>query len=326
MFTNIIKKSIPSIIGFLLGIALCTQYLFKDEITKYSNLVGVTEQFKKLSEYTGVLENQYKTQDELQQAAKTLWDKERAKLNDRVKALTQTVFSVKDQSKRSVSNQADLVSTNYQFHEIEFKNKDGEVGPPIGYVLIQNDGRVISKVYNHDIKVDTIITKDEASGRYAIASKAFFVLKSGHLGSRTINKIEGKENWSNKPYPLNIEGGTAIIDPTETFKVSGNSKFHLFNPKPSVGLNTSVSNGKVTTDPMISTNLSTVGPSKDETNWKLINIGFSYDNLEQNIDLSLVPVLYKPAPNFLKNTYIGPGITVDNSGDLKYIFNINIDF
>ncbi len=256
----------------------------------HGELIGSIEKYKQLTDHVAKLEIKYKTQEELQKKLEAEWANQKSELEGRVKVLSNATYLIRQKARRE--DNSDLVykgdKFKYVFNELRF-----DQGPPIGYVMIFDNGKVTSKIYNHVIDVKTAISRDESSGRYSILSKADYILKSPHFMK------PGSKNWFNKPYPLNIIGGTATIDPTEKNHLS--KRFHLWAPNFNLGIDFIPD-----PSPSLGVSFAGYGYTPGDLDWKFLQIGMNY--FSERIGFHFIPVLYRPIPGILRNTYIGPGI------------------
>lgn len=301
-FKDWARANIPKLILYTIGIiaVLYAMRMISDLIGEkdrlHTELIGQKEAYVQLSEHAAKLEIQYKSQEDLKAELEKNWKAEKEALQGRVKILSNATFLIREQARRE--NRSDLVyegtDVKYLFNEIRFKD-----GPPVGYVLIFDDGRVTSKLYNHQISVNTAVSRDESSGRYDIISKADFILKSPHLSKDT-------KNWMNEPFPLKITGGKALIDPTEPVQLE--KRFHLWSPTLNGGFNVG-SDLKAA----VGVSLMGYGYSKRDLDWKFLQLGVDYSKTNE-YGVHLIPVMYRPFPNYLKNTYLGAGVGLDDRG------------
>jgi hypothetical protein len=274
----------------------------------HKDLIGKTEELELLNKNIANLERKYIEQKELKEKVEKEFGPTIKALRGRLKVLSNATYLIRERARKQ--NRSDIVyqgkRIKYVFNEIRFND-----GPPVGYVLIFDDGRVVSKVYNHEIDVKTAIARDESNGRYDILSRANYILRADHLGSK--DKL-----WTGIPYPLNITGGTAFIDPTES--INQKKRFYIWAPNIGANLNTS-SDGIA---PGIGLSLMGYGYSKRDLDYKFLQVGIQKEE-EDGVGITLAPVLYRPLPNLLPNTYIGPGYSKDKKGENLY-FGINIGF
>lgn len=265
----------------------------KDNKVLFKNLVGKTEQAKKLTKEVLLLENRYVSQEELQKKAKVEFNSVMKLLNSTIKELTQTNLAIKEKAtKQSKSTIIVEGEDGFSANEVSFKD-----GPPVGYVLNYNDGEVISKLYDFEIILDSITTKDEKSGRYKIATKANYVLKSLSLAN---------QKWLNKKYPLNVSNGVSYIDPTE--RIKSRNRLYLLNPKFNIGINL-VDKDIV---PTLGVSVASYGPSKEESSLKILNFS-AFLRQDDSLGLLIHPVLFRLAPRMFPNTFVGPSLHFDNS-------------
>lgn len=280
---------------------------FTDNKRLHEELIGQKEKYEQLSKHAANLERQYVDQQKLQEIAKREWAEERNSLRGRIKVLSNATYLIRERARKE--NRSDIVyegkRIKYVFNEIRFND-----GPPVGYVLIFDNGRVVSKIYNHEIDVRTAISRDEESGRYDILSKANYVLRSGHLHA------DGK-NWFGVPYPLQITGGKAFIDPTEPKQTK---KFYFWAPRYNGAINFSVDG----VSPGLGVSLVGYGYSMRDLDWKFLEVGAQYED-EDGVGLTFKPALWRPFDETLPNTYIAPGIAIDKDGQ-DYFLGISIGF
>lgn len=287
-------------IGLYLGgrLGSWVRGLKTDNDRLHQELKGKTEEYKQLTENVAKLRIEYADQVILRKKLEEKFNNETKELKGRIKILSNATFLIREKARESkgsdLTYQGDRV--RYVLNEVRFNE-----GPPVGYVLIFDDGRVISKLYNHQIKVDTAVSRDETSGRYSILSRADFVLKSPSLNTN------GEKVWTNQPYPLKIVGGSATIDPTEPSKTS--RRFQWWAPTFNGGFSLS-SQIKAS----LGISLMGYGVSVRDMDWKFLQIGADYSTLNDNYGVHFIPVLYRPLPGFFKNTYIGPGLGYDQNG------------
>lgn len=259
----------------------------------HQELIGKTVAYQQLSEHAAKLEIQFKSQEDLKAELEKNWKAEKDALQGRVKVLSNATYLIREAARKQ--NNSDLVfdgdKLKYVFNEIRFKD-----GPPIGYVLIWDDGKVISKIYNHQISVNTAISRDESTGYYNVLSKADFILKSPHLS-------QNGPNWLNVKYPLKIVGGTAVVDPTEPN--AAEKGWHLWAPVLNGGMNI----GLLDVKPALGVSLAGYGYSVRDLDWKFLQLGVDYTR-QTGPGLHVIPVLYRPFPCFLRNTYLGIGVNL----------------
>lgn len=271
----------------------------------HTELIGKTQAYEQLSASAAKLEVKYKAQEDLRKEAEKRFKNEIGSMEDKIKILADATFLIKEKA-RETSN-SDVVfngeNAQYVLNEIRFEN-----GPPVGYVLIFKDGRVVSKIYNHQIKIDTAVSKNEETGRYVVVSKADFILKSASLNP------DGKV-WTNQPYALKIVGGSAQIDPTES--VILDRRFHLWNPKANLNLNADP--GGIY--PGMGVSLMSYGYTKNDLDYRFLQLGAQYQ--DKTVQPTFIPILWRPFNSLMSNTYIGPGINLKNT-TVNYFIGIQV--
>lgn len=305
-FREHLKKRIVDIPLIIVALVAVFSWLnSKGEAERlFTELEGQKEKYVQLSEHAAKLETQYVSEKELRETLEKEWASEKDALEGRLKLLSNATFLIREKARET--NNSDLVyageGVKYVYNELRFHN-----GPPIGYVLIFDDGRVVSKIYNHTIEVKTAVSRDEDSGTYDVVSKADFVLKSAHLQPDGIN-------WYKKPYSLKISGGVAKIDPTEPVILE--KKIQWWAPNLNGGFNIGLD-----VKPALGLSIAGYGVSDNDLDWKFLHFGMDYTS-EDGLGLHLIPVLYRPFPKVLRNTYFGPGIGSDQS----LFLGVNIGF
>lgn len=303
---SILKYTVLAVILLLAGLYIRDLLGQKERL--HSELIGQKQAYEQLSEHAAKLEIEYQSKEDMKVQLEKNWAAEKDALQGRIKILSNATFLIREAARKSDKSDVVFSNENMKFvmNEIRFEN-----GPPVGYVLIFDDGRVTSKIYNHIIDVKTAVSRDESSGRYTIISKADFVLKSPHLS-------KNGPNWLNVPYPLKITGGTAFVDPTEPNQAV--KKFHLWAPVLNGGFD-------VGTDlkPSLGVSLMGYGYSVRDLDWKFLQIGADYSKLN-GAGINFTPILYRPFPEVLRNTYIGAGIGFDQRVTYNPNLSLSIGF
>ncbi len=304
------KNILYSVLGVVLVILAIKGLKYVDGILDENNrlhtdLIGKTEAYQQLSEHAAKLEIQYKSADDIRKQAEKKFKNEMGAMEDKIKILSDATFLIKEKARES--NNSDVVfngpNSSYILNEIRFQD-----GPPVGYVLIFKDGRVVSKIYNHEIQVNTAVSKSENTGHYVIISKADFVLKSPSLNP-------GGKVWANVPYPLDITGGTAWVDPTEPVLLQ--KRFHLWNPK----VNANINLDPLGVYPGAGVSLLSYGLTKNDLDYRFLQLGFQVNG--QVLEPTITPVLWRPFSGLLSNTYVGPGVTY-RSGLVGYFLGVQV--
>lgn len=274
----------------------------------YTELIGQKQAYEQLSAKAAKLEIDYKNQTDLRAEAEKRFANEKSALEEHIKVLADATFLINEKAREEKNS--DIVyagtpgQTGWVMDEVKFNN-----GPAVGYVLIMNDGRVTSKMYNHQIKINMVVSKDETTGRYSVVSKADYILKAFPINT-------GGANWVNKPYPLDIVGGTAIIDPTEPLIYP--KHFQWWNPKLNLNADIDV-NGFA---PGLGISLMGYGRTLDDVDFKFAQFGLDIEN--QTPRATFTPVLWRPFDGFISNTYIGPGVSLSPSKAFGYFLGIQV--
>lgn len=264
----------------------------------HTELIGQQEKYEQLSKRAANLEKNYVDQQTLRAQLEREFSKEKDALTGRIKVLSNATFLIREKARKS--SKSDLVyqgkRIKYVLNEIRYND-----GPPVGYVLIFDDGRVVSKLYNHQLDVKTAVSRDESTGRYSVVSRAEYILKSSSLN------LNGEQVWTNKPYDLPITGGKAFIDPTEPRVLK--KRFHLWAPR----LNAEFGFDGSEIRPGLGVSLMGYGYTRRDLDFKFLQVGMQYSQ-EQTLLPTLSPVLWRPFPTVFSNTYIGAGATFENPG------------
>lgn len=289
------------LIACVFGAGFLAYSVFKSKSRLHEELIGQQQKYQQLSEYAAKLEIQYKSQEDLKKKAEEKFKDEMSYMQGRIKILSDATFLIKEKARETNNSDVIFDGPNSQFvlNEIRFND-----GPAVGYVLIFKDGRVVSKLYNHQIKLHTLVTRDERTGRYEIASKSDFILKSPSLNQK------GK-NWFNVPYPLKIVDGIAQIDPTEPNELE--KYFQFWNPKANLNVNLDPSR----VSPGLGISLMAYGRTLNDLDYKFIQFGLQLQ--DSKLQPTFTPVLWRPFTGLLSNTYIGPGVAFSNPGFTYYL-------
>lgn len=281
----------------------------------HTELVGQQEKYQQLSEHAAKLEINYVDQETLKKKLEEKFAAEKEALEGRIKVLSNATFLIREaarkEAKSDVVYQGDRLK--YVLNEVRFDNQ----GPPVGYVLIFDDGRVVSKLYNHEIQVNTAVSRNEDTGRYDIVSKADYVLKSPSINQN------GEKIWKDKPYPLDITAGEAFVDPTEKNLLA--PRLQLWAPHLNGGISASAGASGAGLRPSLDVSLAGYGPTKNDLDWKFIHLGVDVNTDFKDPGLHLTPFSYRFWPSVLTNTYIGPGLGWSKSG-LNGQINLNLTF
>lgn len=270
--------------------------VFQENQVLHTELLGQTQKYQQLSEYSASLEIKYKASADIQKDAESKFHDELAAMQGKIKILADATYLIKENARETNNSDVIYNGANSQFvlNEIRFDN-----GPPVGYVLIFKDGRVVSKLYKSEIHVDTAVSQDDSTGRYSVVSKAQYVLKSPSLSP-------GHQVWLNKPVQMDIIGGTAEIDPTQSIVLQ--KRFYAWNPKLNVDLDLDP-NGVY---PGLGVSLMGYGYTKNDLDYRFLELGFHHKT--GTFDATVVPIQWRPINGILSNTYVGPGLSFGTDG------------
>lgn len=262
----------------------------------YSNLVGKEEEYKQLSATVAKLQVDYKSQQDLKDAAAKDFQAQIADLQGRIKVLSTSTFT--QTTKERDAEESDVVSKDeggYTLNEVRLDD-----GPPLGYVKTYANGKVDSDIYDNEISIVSAVSQDETTGKYTVLSKASLTLKEDP-------KVPGESQWVNKPFDLKVTAGTAEIDPTQP--IVNTKHFYLLNPKVNLNLDLTTSN----IDPGLGLSVMSYGYSKNDSDFKFIEVGFHMAN--DKFQPMIIPVLWRPFTGWFSNTYVGPGVYFTEPGE-----------
>lgn len=304
---NVLKDTLSKYFLFLLktvtviGICYFVYNLYKskqDTDRKYNDLIGKHEDFKKINDYVADLEKRYASEKQLREHLEKNWSKEKKYLKGMIKLISETKFDI---SSKEAEGKLSILGKN-KVIEIAPILKDNSLGPPICYVKWDEQEKIYKKVYDFEINVHTAISKDENNGKYNILTKADLIL---------IEKPLVSSEWYNKPFPVKITNGYAVIDPTEK---STESSFYWFNPKLNAGINFGIVSSSFYTRPSVGISWMGYGFTKNDLKWKFLNTSIDFDTGLNNPGINLMPFMYRPFDSFITNTYLGPGISYSSYG------------
>lgn len=320
IFVKYISKLL--IILTVAGIAVFGYSLWRDaqEERKYADLIGTKEKYEQLTKYTAKLETKYETQKEVAKRAKREFKEYKKSANERIKVLSDATYligrHVEKQNGPDYYYETPRATRNYVLNEIRLQGKDS---PAIGYILIKNDGRTYKRNYKFEVNVKNLQTIDEETGRVKVISKAFMIQKEV---SPLKKRIEGYDSWHNKPYPLEITGGVAFVDPTEP---DVSPSMWWWAPHINGGLSLGAGGSGAFMRPHISFSTSGYGISRNDLEWKFLHFGLDTDTELKKPGISFMPASYRFWPSVLTNTYLGAGVGYTEDG-MNYQLNLNVTF
>lgn len=248
------------------------------------------------------------SQKEITNKLKNHWDSEKSILLNQISQLSSTSFSLKNST--NISKSVDLQifkdgKRKYLFHELHFSDGD-KLGPPIGYVMIYDDGHVVSKIYKHHIDVNQAQSLNRKTGKYVILNKADFVLEQSGLANR---RDSSKYDWTNKPYPLNVLNSEVVIS-------NDTPKFKFFDPK--ISLSASVSN--------LGFGLGGSFSMSSYARFRFFRVGVEKNiNNSNNYDFFLAPFEYNISRIF-NNTFVYPLININENSNVGGGIGLSVNF
>lgn len=317
LFEIIVSNFKNIVIGLLIIISAIFLYQWLTEEDRlYKELIGQKEAYQQISETLAKLEVQYKDQKDLYDAQKKMFEEIVVAKDEQIKMLTTTIFTNKNKTQKR--NGSDLTRDKYVFNEVRIAGADS---PPIGWVMISKDGMVRSGTYKFDIQVDNLQTIDEKTGRIKVYSKGYYIVKQDGLANR---KDSDLKNWKNVKYPLNITGGVAIVDPTIAADNS-RKKLFLWAPRLAMGINSGVDSSGFQIKPSVGVSLSGYGVSKNDLDFRFLEVGVGIGKTVADSDVNLKPVMWRPIKQ-LPNTYVGPGVTYSPKGGFGATVGISLTF
>lgn len=309
------------------GLAFLAYYLWQDyklkekalENTekKYVDILGSEESSSEIDELKTQLAISYRNQQALVQELKQVWGTLLKERHERVKSLQDNQVAVGP--KKTTKGKSDYTHTtpegtqSYIINELRVNGPDS---PPLGYVLVDNLGKVTKKAYKFKIKIESAQLKDDKTGKIRVISRAFLIPEEDGLAGK---RRPDFKKWSNIPYPLKNVDGSVIIDPVEPVSKSAKEKGLVKLP-----LNLNVGSGYFASNKVqgskITGDITLLGYGRDkyDLDWKYFNLGINYSD-SQGIGYHVVPAYYRPFPKTLTNTYLGVGYNWqpnDNQGFL----------
>ena len=285
----------------------------------HQELLGQKQAYEQLSANLAKLQIQYKSEKELHEKAKQEWSEVSKNKDERIRLLSDATYlisrHVEKQNGPDYSFRTRKGTRNYILNELRLQGDDS---PPIGYILIKNDGRTYKRNYDFEIRVKNLQTIDEKTGRIKFYAKAFLIQKEV---SPLKKRVEGYKDFTNIPYPLEITGGTTFYDPT--IKNQLKPRF-MWTRDFNGGFNLGAGDGSLL-NVALGVSFAGYGPHKADLKYKLLQVGLGINDEGKLSDVHLVPISMRPLPGLLKNTYIGPGIGVAEDG-MVFFLNTSVGF
>lgn len=282
----------------------------------HAELIGQKESYNQLTEHAAQLESNYVKQKRLAESAKNRFAEVIRAKNERIKLLSDATYligrHVTKQDGPDYYFETPRKTRNYVLSELRIAGKDS---PALGYILIKNDGRTYKRGYSYEFRVEQLQTVDENTGRIKVYAKAFLVSKEK---SPLAKRVDGYKNWKNIKYPLNITGGSVLVDPT--IKNQLKPRFFWWAPH----INANANFGTKYPISGLGVSLAGYGVTKNDLSYRLLQLGVQYGK-ETGLQGTIIPIMWRPFSKVLSNTYIGPGVVLRNGG-LGYFLGVQVGF
>lgn len=282
----------------------------KENDRLHQELVGTTSKYEQLSKSTALLSSEYVELKTIKEKQEKRFAEVLIRQNERIKMLSDATFLISKHYQKTQGPdyffETPKKTQNYVYNEIRV---DGPDSPPIGFVMIKSDGRTYKGTYGFEIRVDTLQTVDETTGKIKVYSKAFLTAKDNGLAGK--RRKDFKE-WKGLDYPLNIVGGTALIDPTVAR--TDPKKFQWFVPRLNLGVATLAGVEGFNFKPELNVSLSGYGRSRQDLDWKFLGLGVNVDSGFKNFGFEVVPASYKLFSPLLESVFVGPVVGIGTKG------------
>lgn len=307
------------LIVFGLGYQMFRQY---QALTKaQTDLVGQKDSYEQLSASYAKLGTDYVSAKALADQAKKDWQRElteNKKLKDQLRGIATATFSVTQPPVTGAPDKLVPGPDGYLYQEVTYLDAKGKVGPPVGYVRVANQtGVVTSKLFNHDVQIDSAIAVDDKTGKVTVYSKGFYILREPSLADT--DSSSGKSSWKDVRYPLSITGGSLIFTPGAP-PVSNQMPNRMqwathLNAGSFGGVNAAGFEWGAHAD----ITLAGYGKTKNDLDYKLL--GFGVNANKDYLDFNVVPAYWRLANvlPLVSNVYVGPGVGVGSKGTSYFL-------
>lgn len=279
---------------------------------RYSKLLETKEDGEKLGDKEGYqLATIYKEQIILARELAEAWKELATERGERIKINSQTLVTigknVEEQSNSDYEFLTEQGKRGFALNELRISGKDS---PAIGYILIRKDGRVRKGTYAFDVKIESVQLKDDLTGKIRVVSRAFLVPREDGLADKRRPDLK---KWKGVEYPLPITGGVIEVDPLEPLVPAIKPRTLIWWPMNlNAGIGLFSTRGHTESRGMADVSLLGYGTSKQDLDWKFINLGLNYSN-DYGLGFHILPLTWRPSPNILTNTYLGPGYWNDGN-------------
>jgi len=316
----VFKNFVHVVLGVLLLIIAALGYsMFKQHqaLTKAKNdLVGQKDAYQQLSSTYAKLETDYVSEKSLAEQAKKNWQNELAenkKLKDQLRGLASATFSVSQTPVVGAPDKLVPGPDGYLYQEITYQDAKGKQGPPTGFVKVANQtGVVTSKLFDHDIQIETAIAVDPKSGKVEVFSKGYYVLREPSLADT--DPSSGKTSWKDVRYPLNITGGSLVYSPGAPPAAASYPSRFLVAPHLNAGVFAALTTDQgVEEGAHVDVTWLGYGRTKNDLDFKFVGLGTDFN--KNYGDVSFVPVSYRvPFIPLISNLWVSPTIGLDVGG------------
>lgn len=270
-------------------------------------------EFETLNEHVARLETKYTEEKAVHERAKREWTEVSRHQKDQITQLSDATFllgrHVRKQNGPDYYFETPLKTRNFVYNEIRIAGKDS---PPIGFLMIKNDGRTYKGNYSFKIVVKNLQTQNKR-GEITVYSKAFLVAQEPGLAKK---RRPDFKNWVGEEFPLPIESGSVTVN-KESFKTP---KGFWTSPKLNLGVSVYESGAM----PSASLSLFGYGRGKNDLDYKILSIGADFGDSFSSTKLSVMPVSFRPLPSFFANTYLGAGAGVSPFGVSPFL-NLSVE-
>jgi hypothetical protein len=307
----------------IVGLVIFCVDLYRSEHeaeSRYQELLGTKEKYEQLSQYTAKLEVEYKNQKDLSKLLEETWQDISRRQEEKIKLLSDATYLIgKHSTKQDGPDyyfQTPKGTQNLIVDEIRIAGPDS---PPVGFILIKSDGTTYKANYKFEIRAETLQTKDDDSGKVTVYSKAYFVAGENGLAEKRRPDLK---KWKDVPYPLQIVGGSAVVDPTEQ---ADSRSLRLWAPRLVGGVNGTAGAGGLAMRPSLGVSLAGFGYSRRDLDWRFVQLGVDAKSDLSDFGVNVVPLSWRPFRNTLVNTYLGPGIGWTVAGPNLFM-NLSLGF
>ncbi len=291
---------------------------------RYGKLTDTKTDYDQLTATMGQLTTLYKEQADLAKEVAVAWRELAVERGERIKLTANSVVTVdptvESQAKADYTFLTEGNTKGYTLNELRIEGKDS---PPIGYVLVKNDGSVYKKNYAFEIRVESVQLKDDLTGKIRVVSRAFLVPLENGLADKRRPDLK---KWAGEKYPLKVTGGETVVDPQEPILPTNKNKGWVpwtLNLNGGFGVFGAAGKG-LDTKATVDTNLFGYGYSKRDLDWKFLHLGVNY-SANDGLGFHVMPFSYRPLPSILTNTSFGPGVYVTPDA-YGYFIGLNIGF